>query len=154
MGGHRAEAAAKAEEEQEAKRRRKEERKERRDKKALAEQAADEAAAEEEKREADRKRAMKEAEELRKARFQSIQVRVRRSKIWCSCGLPLHAEKCRLWGASRQLRWPGADEFVSRADWDWYLAQGGYYFISARGGDQGGGNSGVEARRPESLLCA
>ena len=81
------------------------------------------ASKEEAKLHAQQERAAKEAEEIRKARFTSIETRPRRSKVWCSCGLPVHADKCRLWSGSHQLRWPGADKYVSQAGLDWFLGE-------------------------------
>ena len=45
---------------------------------------------------AHQKRAPKEARELRKARFESIQMRVRRWRSWCFCGMATHADECRI----------------------------------------------------------
>ena len=64
----------------------------------------------------------------RDERFQTIKRKLDRTVYWCDCRASgqgaFHAEKCKLWGARRQLRHPGLDFGLSREDLRWFTDQG------------------------------
>mmetsp|Transcript_79105 Transcript_79105/g.175347 ORF Transcript_79105/g.175347 Transcript_79105/m.175347 type:complete len:1100 (+) Transcript_79105:77-3376(+) len=72
-----------------------------------------------------KERAEKDADQMRKSRFESIQQRLLQCKVWCKCGLPVHAGKCHVYGVGHEPLWPGAGEFLSKADLDWFVSMGG-----------------------------
>jgi hypothetical protein len=52
-------------------------------------------------------------------RERQLREALRRSRIRCTCGLPLHADRCRLWSPQRLLLWRGCDVGVTREDLRW-----------------------------------
>jgi len=94
----------------------------------LAKEEARKAAAEAvaaKQRAAAEKQAAKRLERERLDRFSRLKALLRRSCIYCTCKLTIHADKCRLWSASHQLRRWGYDVGVPLEDVEWYLQQPG-----------------------------
>lgn len=55
-----------------------------------------------------------------RVRLAAVSRLLRTSRIRCTCGVPIHSDKCFLWSHSspRRLRQPGSDVGVSAADWE------------------------------------
>ncbi len=73
----------------------------------------------------ERKAAVAEALRVHKEAMTEISFRLRRSRVWCDCGCPIHKPDCWIRGAREEILWSGADQYVSREELEWCNSIGG-----------------------------
>jgi len=79
------------------------------------------------KEEAERRKAAAAEAAAKKKKVDDLKQRMRRSKVYCNCHMPMHSEKCRIRGTQGQVLWPGAGppSYVTRAEYEWFTANVG-----------------------------
>ena len=93
--------------------------------KAEDEKAAAAAEAEQTKKVQERKAAVAEALRVHKEAMTEISFRLRRSRVWCNCGCPIHKPDCWIRGAREEILWSGADQYASHEELEWCNSIGG-----------------------------